>query len=75
MPKKRTGTMIGFPERLDHLIRERGMSNRQVGDMVGRERKTIGMYRTGAVIPDGVIICKLCSALKTTPNYLLLGKE
>ena len=75
MSKKRTGTMIGFAERLDQLIYESGMTNRQIGDMVGRERKAIGLYRTGAGIPDGVVICKLCSVLKTTPNYLLLGKE
>lgn len=75
MSREPTGTMIGFAERLDQLIYESGLTNKQIGEMVGRDRKAIGFYRNGAGIPDGVVICKLCSVLKTTPNYLLLGKE
>lgn len=75
MSKKRLGTMYGFAKRLDDLILTSGYTYQQIADRIGRERKAVYAYKSGATIPDGVTICRLCSVLRTTPNYLLLGKE
>ena len=75
MSRERVGTIEGFGKRLNDLILEKGYSYQQVSEMIGRERKSVYMYKNGDSIPDGVIICRLCAILHTTPNYLLLGKE
>ena len=75
MARERTGTMEGFADRLDKLIYERGYTYQQVADRIGKNRKSVYKYKDGETIPDGVVICKLCSVLRTTPNYLLLGKN
>lgn len=75
MARGRTGTMEGFAKRLDDLILASGYTYKQVADRIGKERKAIHGYKSGNTIPDGVTICRLCSVLHTTPNYLLLGKE
>ena len=75
MSRERRGTMQGFAKRLDDLILASGYTYKQVADRIGKERKSIYAYKTGDTIPDGVTICKLCFVLRTTPNYLLLGKE
>ena len=75
MSRERTNTMEGFAYRLNKLICERGLNCIQIGEMIGKDRKTIYSYKNGDCSPDGVTICKLCYVLKTTPNYLLLGKE
>lgn len=71
----RVGTVEGFARRLNRLIAESGLTHSQIGEMVGRERKTISAYRNGTGVPDAVILVKLCAVLHTTPNYLLLGRE
>ena len=75
MPRERVGTIVGFGKRLNDLILEKGYTYQQVAELIGREKKAVYMYKNGYTIPDGVIICRLCTVLQTTPNYLLLGKE
>lgn len=75
MPRGRTGTIEGFANRLNDLILTSGYTYQQVADRIGKNRKSLYAYKTGDRIPDGVTICKLCSVLRTTPNYLLLGKN
>ena len=75
MPRERTGTVMGFAERLDELIKSKGYSYKYVAERIGRERKSVYGYVYGTTIPDGLIIVKLSYLLGTTPNYLLLGKE
>lgn len=75
MPRQRVGTMEGFAKRLDDLILASDYTYKQVADRIGKDRKAVYRYKSGDIIPDGVTICKLCSVLNTTPNYLLLGKE
>ena len=75
MAKTRTGIINGFAERLDDLIFESQLSCSEIGKKVGRERKSIYAYKNGLCVPDAVTLIKLCEVLKTTPNYLLLGRE
>lgn len=75
MPRNRTGIIDGFAERLNNLILESGLTYTEIAKKVGRERKTIYGYKNGVCVPDAVVLMKLCGVLKTTPNYLLLGKD
>lgn len=71
----KTGTIQGFGERLDRLIYDRNLNCAELGRRIGKDRKSVYTYRNGEAMPDGVVICRMCTALQTTPNYLLWGKE
>lgn len=75
MSRKRKGTVEGFAERLEELIKNSGYNCKIIAKKIGRERKAVYGYKNGASIPDGVVIVRLCEVLNTTPNYLLLGKD
>lgn len=75
MARGKTGTIQGFGERLDKLIYDRELTCTELGRRIGLDRKSIYAYRSGEVMPNGVIICRMCTVLRTTPNYLLWGKE
>lgn len=75
MARERRGTVRGFAERLDELILGKNFSYTYVAERIGRDRKSVYAYKDGTVVPDGLVILKLCYLLGTTPNYLLLGKE
>ena len=75
MAKQRTGIIEGFAERLNVLIIESGLTCSEIGERVGRERKSISGYRNGDCVPNAVVLMKMCAVLNTTPNYLLLGKD
>lgn len=75
MPRERVGTVEGFGERLQELMWKHNLSDGDVGKRISRNRKTVLAYRHGDGMPDGVILVRLCDALRTTPNYLLLGRE
>lgn len=75
MSKQRTGIIDGFAERLDDLIFKSNLSCSEIGEKVGRERKSIYAYKNGTNVPDAVVLMRLCTVLNTTPNYLILGKE
>lgn len=73
MPK--TGTVRGFPERLDKLIYDSGINCTELARKIGVDRRAIYTYRNGECTPNLVIFCRICTVLHTTSNYLLLGKE
>ena len=75
MSREKRGTIRGFGDRLDKLIYDRELTCTEVGKRIGKDRRTIYKYRNGESMPDGVVICRLCTVLQTTPNYLLWGKE
>lgn len=75
MQRPKTGTVRGFPDRLDKLIYDRGIDCTELAKRIGVDRRTIYRYRNGEATPNLVIFSRICTVLQTTPNYLLLGKE
>lgn len=75
MKGDRRGTIEGFADRLDDLICKSGLTCSQIGERVGRERKSIYAYKNGDCSPDIVVLARLCTVLHTTPNYLIYGKD
>lgn len=72
----KASTVMGFPERLNDLIYiKNDFTISDVARAVGVARHTISRYIDGSSSPNAVILCRLCSFLRVSPNYLLLGKE
>ena len=53
--------------------RELGLKQYQVCEMIDVNYKYISNLETGRSAPSLEVIMKLCAALQTTPDYLLLG--
>ena len=55
--------------------KELSLKQREVCEMVDANYKYVSNLETGRSVPSLEMIMKLCEALDTTPNYLLLGTE
>ena len=63
-----------FPENLKALRKSKGLTLRQLGDMVGVTESSISMYETGKRQPDNEGLLRLAAALDTSVGELL-GEE
>jgi transcriptional regulator with XRE-family HTH domain len=64
-----------FIERLDELIELRNTSRQAVAEYAGLAKSTISEWsRTGA-LPRADIAIKMAEYLKTSVEYLIIGKE
>ncbi len=55
--------------------RELGLKQYEVCEMIDVNYKYISNLETGRSAPSLEMIMKLCGALQTTPDYLLLGSD
>lgn len=55
--------------------KELSLKQREVCEMVDANYKYISNLETGRSVPSLEMIMKLCEALDTTPDYLLLGTD
>ena len=53
--------------------KELGLKQYQVCEMINVNYKYISNLETGRSVPSLEVVMNLCEALKTTPDYLLLG--
>ncbi|MCQ2609101.1 MAG: helix-turn-helix domain-containing protein [Bacteroidales bacterium] len=65
----------GFGIRLTELIMARKTNCIQISKAIGCDRKSLYKWKNGEANPDILMLCRLCTFLGTTPNYLLYGKE
>lgn len=55
--------------------KELGLKQYRVCEMINVNYKYISNLETGRSVPSLEVIMNLCEALRTTPDYLLLGAE
>ena len=55
--------------------KELSLKQREVCEMVDANYKYVSNLETGRSVPSLEMVMKLCKALDTTPNYLLLGTD
>ncbi|MBQ9948163.1 MAG: helix-turn-helix transcriptional regulator [Oscillospiraceae bacterium] len=60
-------------KRMAKRRKELGLKQYQVCEMINVNYKYISNLETGRSIPSLEVIMNLCEALRTTPDYLLLG--
>ena len=57
--------------RLKELREEKGLTQKQLGEMFGLGRRTISVYETGVAEPSIQTIKALCKFFEVTADYLL----
>jgi transcriptional regulator with XRE-family HTH domain len=65
----------GFGARLRALRVARQLSQGELARHIGRHQTSIGPYERGEYAPPRDIVERLASALETTPEYLLFGRD
>ena len=67
--------LMGFTERLYDEWLKSGLTQRQLGEYSGVNRKAISGYVNGASVPDATTLGKMCKALNVSADFLLFGKD
>ena len=62
--------MTTFSKNLKQAIKEKGLKQKDLGDMLGLTQQNISSYANGKTSPDIPTLRKLCEILEITPNEL-----
>lgn len=61
-------------ERIAQARKDAGLTQEQLGELVGVTRQAVSKWESGQTTPDVLTIGKLCQVLGVSADYLLLGK-
>ena len=62
-------------ERIAVIRKTKGLTQGQLGELVGVTRQAVSKWESGQAVPDALTIAKLCQELNLSADYVLLGKE
>lgn len=65
----------GFSERLRELWLTSGLTQEQVAQQIGYERKSVCAWIYGDYTPNVTALAGLCLIFSVSADYLLFGKE
>lgn len=57
-------------ERIRMALDQRGQTQKQLADIIGRGRETVAGWIKGTSNPSAADIAAMCNALEIEPNYL-----
>ena len=64
-----------FGETLKKLREDAGMSQEQLGNLLGISKSTIGMYEQGRRVPGLDILIRMSQVFGVSLDYLIMGKD
>lgn len=62
-------------ERIATVRKAAGLTQEQLGELVGVTRQAVSKWESGQTVPDAITMGRLCLALHVSADYVLLGKE
>lgn len=62
-------------DRIAAVRRAAGLTQEQLGELVGVTRQAVSKWEAGQTVPDALTVAKLCEALHVSADYVLLGRE
>lgn len=75
MPKRKRYQPEGFSGRLRELWLASGLTQLQIAERIGWDRKSVIGWIYGERIPDVLAFARLCRLFNVSADYLLFGKE
>ena len=58
-------------EKIRHLRRQKGWSQKQLGDLIGVDNSTISQYETYMRTPSCDVLIRLCQVFQVSADYFL----
>ena len=62
-------------ERIASVRRAAGLTQEQLGELVGVSRQAVSKWESGQAVPDALTIAALCQKLHVSADYILLGTD
>lgn len=62
-------------DRLALVRRAAGLTQEQLGELLGVTRQAVSKWESGQTVPDILTLTKLCQSLQVSADFILLGKE
>ena len=62
-------------DRIAASARRRGLTQEQLGELLGVTRQAVSKWESGQTSPDAATLAALCEKLCVSADYILLGKE
>lgn len=62
-------------DRIAAVRKAAGLTQEQLGELVGVSRQAVSKWESGQTVPDAVTVARLCEALNVSADYVLLGQE
>lgn len=62
-------------QRLAAVRKDAGLTQEQLGELVGVTRQAVSKWESGQAVPDALVIAAVCRALHVSSDYILLGRE
>lgn len=75
MSKKHYNQTIGFADRLEQTLYDKDMSKKRLGELVGVGRSTVYSWCWGDVMPNSLVLARICTVLNVSADYLLFGER
>ena len=66
---------MNLGERIAQLRRQAGLSQEQLGDLLGVSRQAVSKWESGQTSPDLQYVLALCQQFQVTSDWLLTGQE
>lgn len=73
--KKKHYPFTGFPERLHCELLRSGLTQAELANRIGVERKSISNYIYGVSDPQASVLGKICKQLNVSADCLLFGNK
>ena len=75
MAKNRNYSPEGFPQRLKEAWFASGMTQKEVSERTGFDRKSINQWMNGDHVPNILALARLCRLFHVSADHLLFGEE
>lgn len=62
-------------DRIAAVRRAAGLTQEQLGELLGVSRQAVSRWESGQTSPDAATLAALCEKLRVSADYVLLGKE
>lgn len=62
-------------QRLAAVRKAAGLTQEQLGDLVGVTRQAVSKWESGQTVPDALVVASICRCLHVSADYILLDKE
>lgn len=74
MAMKHYNQTVGFADRLNRAISDKGISKKKLGALIGCDRRTVYEWCWGDTMPNALLLARMCKVLNVSADYLLFGE-
>lgn len=67
--------LMEWNQRLAAVRKAAGLTQEQLGELVGVTRQAVSKWESGQAVPDALVLASICRVLHVSSDYILLDRE